>query len=372
MSLARIDWAPRLVPRLVSSGCFHRDPLLLADVGCSGGEERYWHAFGDALHVVGFDPLVREIERLNQARPSDRFEYVAAYVGCPEREAEFQDPALLDPVASRSNQSFPRTSAMRAARLLAYSSDRAYQDGDAQVVHAARRISIDAFAATHPLPIDFLKIDTDGHDIEVLYGAEKTLDSAPVLGLMVESQFHGALHERANTFANVDRLLRSHGFSLFDLEVHRYSRAELPLPFVYALPGQTRGGQAAWGDALYLRDFANPHYEAQWGLRPSAPMLLKLCGIFELHGLGDCAAEILLRFAETLDPLLSAHAVGSRELLDLLTPECAQRRIGHAEYVAAFEKDPRSFFPAAPEADTWRGRLGDALRRARARLREPG
>ena len=65
------------------------------------------------------------------------------------------------------------------------------------------------------------------HDLEVLMGARGLLE-AGVLGLLVEVQLQGASHEYANTFANIDRYLRHLGFSLFDVELYRYSRSALP------------------------------------------------------------------------------------------------------------------------------------------------
>jgi hypothetical protein len=101
---------------------------------------------------------------------------------------------------------------------------------------------------------DFLKIDTDGHDYFVLQGARGLLNDISLLGIQIECQFHGAPGPDQNTFSNIDELLRASGFSLFVLDTHKYSRPELPQPFVLNLFGQSTSGQIQWGEAVYFRD----------------------------------------------------------------------------------------------------------------------
>ena len=94
---------------------------------------------------------------------------------------------------------------------------------------------------------------------------ERFMAEKQVLGLLVESQLHGIAHAHSNVFSNIDRLMREQGFSLFDFEIYRYTRATLPGHFVYDIPAQTHEGQVVWGDALYLRDVTAPGYEGRWG-----------------------------------------------------------------------------------------------------------
>ena len=74
-----------------------------------------------------------------------------------------------------------------------------------------------------------------------------TLSEGGVLGVKIEAQFHGPIHPFANTFHNIDGILRNHGFTLFDLNQRRYSRAALPDAFFASRPGRTRTGQLLWG-----------------------------------------------------------------------------------------------------------------------------
>jgi hypothetical protein len=93
-----------------------------------------------------------------------------------------------------------------------------------------------------------------------------------------------------------------------------------------------------WGDALYFRDLAHPHYEATWHYRVTRERLLTLVALFELYGLPDCAAELLLAW-----PQLTTEAERTR-LLDLLVVS-AGFDTTYAAHMARFERDPRAFYP---------------------------
>src|SRR5205823_1092351 len=124
---------------------------------------------------------------------------------------------------------------------------REYYNAGAEIEHATKRIALDEyFTSDDAGRIDFIKVDTDGHDYEVLRGCDEILRSGRVLGLAVEAQFHGPVSRDANLFSNIDAYLRSRGFGLFDLEVYRYSRAALPAAFVAGIPANTPTGQVSW------------------------------------------------------------------------------------------------------------------------------
>jgi len=217
----------------------------------------------------------------------------------------------------------------------------------APVVLTERRITLDEYVSVpEHSRLDFLKVDTDGHDIEVILGASNILDAGGVLGLRVEVQFHGSPHEHANTFSNIDRVLRGRGFSLFDLDVYRYSRADLPAPFVYDIPAQTTSGQISWGEALYLRDVSSPRYEDMWKYEVTTERVMKLAALFDLFDLPDCAAELLRNRADFLDP-------STREsLLDLLV---SGEPGAHESLLARFDQDFTSFYPSRMIANGEKG-----------------
>lgn len=246
METPRINRKAAMTRRLVKKGIFRQAPFCLVDVGASGGINDYWEVFGESLRAFGFDGLSQEVERLNQASQGRNLHYYAYLVG---------DRTYERPAGVPNTQPFPRTSAVRAQEIRRFNYAATYFDKTGTGTHTTEMIELDQFFGTdNPADIDFIKIDTDGSDYQVLRGARKLLAAGGVLGIGIESQFHGLVHDEANTFRNIDRILTGNGYSLFDIEVYRYSRAVLPKQFAYRIPAQTRWGQVLWGDALYLRD----------------------------------------------------------------------------------------------------------------------
>jgi FkbM family methyltransferase len=338
MSTERLNTAPAMLSRIVTNRLWGESDFFLIDVGASGGIERHWSVFGDRLRAIAFEPLVAEAERLQQRAAGSKVTYEAAFVTCHDFDRLFPPDLRNDRIRSRNNDPFPRVSAVRAQELMRMNYTEHVFNKGAPAVYADRHVVLDDFiAAAQHSTVDFVKVDTDGHDIEVLLGADQILRSGGVLGMSIEAQFHGAVHDSANTFANIDRFMRGRGFSLFDLEVYRYSRGALPAPFVYDIPAQTTTGQALWGEALYFRDLANTDYERMWPYVVTRERVLKLASLFELFGMPDCAAELLqtrrATAADVCDPLLDRLADPERE-----------EPGAYRERVETFERDPQALY----------------------------
>jgi hypothetical protein len=320
VSVSKAPEPHALTRRLVEDRAWGEEDMYLVDVGASGGIHSRWDIYQPLLRARGFDPLVREVERLNAMEKSSKVRYVAAFVGCRGYDALFP-PHLREQPPGESiwrSPTYRRTSAARALALLKMDCEREQFNKSADVVYSERHLQLDDIAGNEAGAIDFIKIDTDGHDYEVLLGGEKLLREGEVLGLMVEAQLHGPVHDHANVLCNIDRFLRGKGFALFDLELYRYSRGILPGRFMYSIPAQTTTGQVIWGEALYLRDLAGPQAQSrEW--RPAK--VLKLASLMDIFGLPDCAAEMLLHFGERLPGVdvsgylnLLASQVGGRDM----------------------------------------------------------
>jgi FkbM family methyltransferase len=335
----------RLARCVIARGLWGETPLFLIDVGASGGIDSAWAIFGARLKAIGFDPLVAEVERLNRINEQPGVRYEAAFVGARTYDALFPPGLRSDPVATKSNDPWGRVSAIAAQQQLRDSYVQAVFNAGAPVVFTERRVVLDDFVSKEEYPaVDFVKIDTDGHDIEVLLGAEELVTAGGVLGMSVEVQHHGPLHAYANTFDNIDRFMRGHGFTLFDLESYRYSRTALPAPFVWDLAAQTVSGQVLWSEALYFRDLADPEYEKKWPYAMTPERVLKLASMFDFFELGDCAAELLMNRGGFLESAVRD------ELLDLLATGTPPR--SYRALIAEFERDFRSFFPSRRKASS--------------------
>lgn len=337
MALTSYNRDPVLCRHLVERGAFAGTDFHFFDVGVSGGIDRYWRHFAPNLKVWGFDPLVKEIERLNGlGLVTDTYE--AAFVGCHDYRSRHTHAEWWTPEA-RSTQFFPRTTAQWAQDLLEMNWNRDVDNRGAELQLADRVVELDGYCVEQGIGrVDFIKIDTDGSDYEVLQGARGLLQGGGILGLQVEAQFHGAALPEANLFSNIDLMLRQHGFALFDLDLWHYSRAALPRPFVYDMAAQTTRGQLSWGEALFLRDLGDPLYETKWpDFAITVPVILKSVALFDIYSLQDCAIEVLLKYSGQL----TEAGWDIEALADLVVPPVDGRRIGYRDFIALCEDKVR-------------------------------
>jgi FkbM family methyltransferase len=340
--------------RLLRNLLFREEPFSIVDVGASGGIESHWSIFRPDLVAFAFEPLVNECVRLNAMEAGSRVRYFDCFVGADENGRLFPGGARERAHVVLGDNPWERSSAARARRLAMLTPEVVYSDPSSSPVLTDKRTTLDRFFAERPdAAIDFIKIDTDGHDYEVILGAKSVLQSRSVLGLFVECQFHGPVHPHSNIFSNIDRELRELGFTLFDIEVHRYTRGCLPGRFAYSIPAQTLTGQVLWGDALYMRDAAASDYAAHWGVDLSPRKLLKLACLFELYGMPDCAAELLVVQRESLEPLVDVQWC-----LDALAAEVDPGTKGFEDTNRRFQASPSSFLPPEGELIGHRGAAG--------------
>lgn len=137
--------------------------------------------------------------------------------------------------------------------------------------------------------IDFLELDTQGTELDILRGAETFLASS-VLGIKVEVEF-SPMYVDQPLFSDVDSYLRQFGFVLFDLLRHRYRGQGYPREL------DTRG-QLLYGDAFYLKDYQRL---AEAGNKHA---MIRLAVIAAFYGFHDYALEIVDFLLEgKIDPL---------------------------------------------------------------------
>jgi len=319
---------------LCASSCFKSDPVAFVDVGCAGGLDERWRLFGDQMRALGIDAMTEECDRLRSLERNPAVKYVDARVGVA------RDHPV---VRGRPQGALPRRSPWeRLSVASALAIRRRQQRGREEALRSnewpeqplsPRQLTVDELVATQSVSdLDFLKIDVDGPDYEILAGFMPHLSRLQTLGLKLEINFHGDAEEDTHTFHNTDRLMRRNGFDLYWLSTRNYSMSALPADFAYGELGPTSFGRIFQGDAIYFRD---PLGESPADL--SVVKLLKLACLFELYDLPDCAAEILLRFREKI------ARSDTDQLLNLLVPRFDGARLPYTEYLARFNADPRSF-----------------------------
>ena len=339
------NYQPKMLPEIVAGDALADDPFVLVDVGCGLGIDPAWRLFGDKLRGHGFDPQIDEIERLH-AVEEGYMQYHAAFIGLPH------DHPLPRRRASREAElsyfePFARTSAASARIRADAQGDVSFYETNAWtgVPLATSTIGLaEALRREDAETVDFVKIDTDGSDVDVLISFEEMLRPAGVLGVMIETPFTGDDDESTNTFHNIDPILKRNGFQIYAMAVNQYSRAVLPARFKYEILAQTVSGQPLWGDLVYLRDAVHPDWRRFGDLSPTK--LLKLACLYELFDVPDCAVELLLAHREALGAIVDVD-----DLVELLTPPLDGKEVTYDEYVAAFAAAPSRFYPPGPEPE---------------------
>lgn len=220
-------------------------PIHAIDVGCRDGVRPQWRALGAHGSLVGFEADPEECARLNAAAVADgeRYEPIAL--------AASSGHATLHLTADPQSASLypPNEEAVRRHPELWRHEPR----GNTTVATT----TLDAWAhSTQSGPIDVLKVDVQGAELDVLRGAELSLPT--VRGLELEVEFQ-ALYVGQPLFGDVDRFLRERGFILWRLRDIAHcgltsSRRDEPSFIVGDAVETTRvGGQITWANAVYVR-----------------------------------------------------------------------------------------------------------------------
>ena len=313
---------------------FQKDPLVLVDVGARGGFMSEWGVFEDGALIFCFEPDVEECNRLNATSPS-HVTYLPVALGSEPGEGLIYETRL------------PYGSGLYASQMDFFS--RLLNRDNAEVV---RHTSVHLDTLDRALErqgvrsVDFIKLDAEGAELDILMGGMDILSKSSLTGILTEFRFHPEING-SPPFWMMDQYLQEQGFRLFDIAAYPQSRRVLPYPGVsdYFMPDGTRfyaytsHGQVMDGDALYFRDVLIEK-NLDFRNRLSPVELLKLAAFYELYHHNDAAAEVFTVFREQLENIVDCD-----KMLDLLTPEIFNEKLGYADYLKKYF-DPRiSFSP---------------------------
>ncbi len=175
-------------------------------------------------------------------------------------------------------------------------------------------VTLDEYLPAHGIrEIDFIELDTQGSELDILKGAKSFLASS-VLGIRVEVEFF-PIYDQQPLFGEVDAYLRQFGFMLFDLERYHLRRKSSPV-------GVDSREQILWGQALYFRNFPTlPVNRAA-----AKQQLCKLAMTASYYGFHGYALDVINFLGETLD---------------LLTPpETKELQDAAARYISRLQGNP--------------------------------
>jgi hypothetical protein len=335
----------------------------LLDIGCSGGIDPAFRAFGDRLRGLAIDASVAECERLQKAETHAGIEYVAAFAGdSPGAKIDLENGQASPLIfRMRDRLSFMRTNELREARLgkaeiadkLRHNAWEMTQLAD----HTKPIVPLDLLKQRGWTDLDYLKIDIDGSDFLVLKTFDGRLAELGVLGVQLEVNFVGTGSDHEHAFHNTDRFMRRQGYELYRLDVRTYSTRALPARYVWPTPAETVTGRPWQGEAYYARDEIDAP-----GL--DAIKRAKLAAIYSAWSVPDAAAELLLAQRASLSTLIDVDK--GLDLLALQAQSDRGTRLGYQAYMRTFEQDAPSFY--RPEGNI---SLGERLAAAWRAFRTP-
>jgi FkbM family methyltransferase len=188
---------------VTGTGLLH-EPFVIVDVGVQGGENLRWHALGDHLILHGFDAIEAVVEQLQSANRRPNVTYHCMALGNADgnielfiNEADLYSSSMYRHGESRFERRDPR---LRTQQVPIRRLDGLIQGGSVP-------------------PPDFLKVDVEGFEGEVLLGSARHLDG--LCGFEVESNF-GISTVYPNThFGLMMETALTHRLLVFDLEFNR-------------------------------------------------------------------------------------------------------------------------------------------------------
>jgi FkbM family methyltransferase len=275
-------------------------PFVLVDVGVQGGVNPRWEPLADRIEVYGFDPLEEAIAPL-KALGNPHHHYFAMALGNEDGER------TLHVQVNRY-----------ASSLYAQAESRYQVDEKVWQKDAARRISIrklDSLFAEGALPpADFIKLDCEGFEPDVLRGASRYLDASDLIGADLETNFNvSPTLPDTHFWASYEPLLGKR-LLLFDVAFNRVPRARYAGEVAkrrsaVEAPGRFR--PATWNVLLardLIQDCESPSsYPRMPNVLVDADAVLKSIIVLELYGLIDWAYDYLRSFSDLLRPHLDVE-----------------------------------------------------------------
>jgi FkbM family methyltransferase len=230
------------------------DKIIIVDVGCRWGfAERFLdEAYQKRFKIFGFDPDQLECDRL-------QLSYSHLPDGCvtcvPIGLAGM--PGIRNLYLTKE----PACSSLHAPIRFLAENYPALDCISMDEVVTTKVTTLDLWACENDLQsIDYIKIDTQGSELEILKGGEGILNTARCIDIEVE---FNPIYEGQSLFAETDAFLRSKGFVLWRLSnlVHYSLGGELlPIQDINSVcfdvnvrqESQAFGGQLFWADARYI------------------------------------------------------------------------------------------------------------------------
>jgi FkbM family methyltransferase len=252
-----------------------------------------WSVFDPKrLRLYGFDPDAAEVVRLNRESKERglQFQFFAGVLwGSSTTVTFYENKSPGGGSCFAQNTDLTHRWKFENQTDLFLSRDIFYPVGETQW----QTMSLDEWSRTTGLrDIDFIKLNVQGAELEIVKGAASLLDS--VIGIMAEVSFVESYRNRP-FFSDIDVFLRANNFAFFDLiGMHYMGRAASSvttrhLPGLYPL-----WGQVIEAHGIYFKDPIDMEARNASIDHLDRDKLLKLVCFAEIFGQIEYAFELLV------------------------------------------------------------------------------
>jgi FkbM family methyltransferase len=254
--------SPGLAASFIAASGALDDAFVLVDVGVRGGIHPRWLPLEPAMEIYGFD-AVAEV-----SPPNTRHHYFKLALGDYDGECTLHVPA--NPYEARVSSTG---------------------------THKAPIARLDTRWAKRMLPpADFIKIDCEGYEPEVLAGATEYLKASNLLGADIESHFHVRPGLPYSHFAAVNTVLTERRLRVADLVLGRALDASEPW---------NGTSNVLFSRHLLDERRANGAGDAELSLNT----ILKTIAIFDVYGLVGPAVALTREFRDVIAPKIDPAAL---------------------------------------------------------------
>jgi FkbM family methyltransferase len=293
------------------------DKLIVIDCGAAGGSFQEWDSLSDKIIIHGFDPDEDECNRLNANAKSKGLQhyYYPLLIANNSKNRNFY--VTND---SASNSLFEPDHQLISRYKQNYCDIRwisTLETAGLKNIIKVNTTSLKNWSEKYLInDIDFIKLDVQGAELEILKGTSNILDQ--VIGMNIEVWFV-PIYKEQPLFADIDVFVRNKKFDFFSFLIYtagQYAgRIASPVSFgkVNSPFAQKFAGQLLTADALYFKD---PLYHNR---ALSISKKYKLICFAEMNGQIEYAFELLHNM------MYSIEQRNVREELSQIIDEAAQK-----------------------------------------------
>lgn len=171
--------------------------MIVFHIGARGNPIKEWEIVGDQIDLVGFEPYeqaCKDLNNLPKVLKSQTFYPIAISGKTGERDFY--------------KVSTPRNSSLLEPNLDVWKSWNNWERAKVQSVEKIETTSLNDFCKEHGIYPDFIKLDTQGTELEILKNFNNLLN---LFGIETEV-LHKRLYKECPLFPRTDRFLKSRGF----------------------------------------------------------------------------------------------------------------------------------------------------------------